>query len=80
MSSGVPFAHVSLRDAGHCFLLVTWTSLKPLRIAAMHPDGKHATTKDSPGILDGWIVPALVWAAVIAMLLAVVAALLGSAE
>ena len=32
------------------------------------------------GILDGWIVLILVWAVVIAMLLAIVAALLGPAE
>jgi hypothetical protein len=32
------------------------------------------------GILDGWIACILVWAAVIAMLLALVAALLGRAE
>jgi len=41
---------------------------------------KQGSLNDGAGILDGWIVPALVWAAAIAMLLAVVAALLGFAE
>ena len=41
---------------------------------------KQGTLNDGPGILDGWIVFILVWAAVIAMLLAIVAALLGPAE
>lgn len=41
---------------------------------------KQGSLSIGTGILDGWIAPALVWAAAIAMLLAVVAALLGSAE
>jgi len=41
---------------------------------------KHSTRNDGPGILGGWIAVTLVWAAVIAMLLAMVGALLGPAE
>ena len=41
---------------------------------------KQGTRNDGPGILDGWIAFILVWAAVIAMLLAIVGALLGPAE
>jgi hypothetical protein len=40
---------------------------------------KQGTLNDVAGILAGWIVFILVWAAVIAMLLAIVAALLGPA-
>ena len=41
---------------------------------------KHGRLNSSAGILDGWIALILVWAAMIAMLLAVVGALLGPAE
>jgi hypothetical protein len=41
---------------------------------------KQGTINDGAGILDGWIAFIMVWAAVIAMLLAIVAALLGPAE
>ena len=41
---------------------------------------KQGSLNDCAGILDGWIVLILVWAVVIAMLLAIVAALLGPAE
>jgi len=41
---------------------------------------KHDRLNDGAGILDGWIAFILVWAAVIATLLAIVAALLGPAE
>lgn len=41
---------------------------------------KQGSLNDGAGILDGWIVCILVWATVIAMLLAIVAALLGPAE
>lgn len=41
---------------------------------------KQGTRNDGPGILDGWIAFILVWAAVIAMLVAMVGALLGPAE
>jgi hypothetical protein len=41
---------------------------------------KQGTRNDGAGILDGWIAFILVWAAVIAMLLAIVGALLGPAE
>jgi hypothetical protein len=40
---------------------------------------KQETLNHGVGILDGWIACILVWAAVIAMLLAIVAALLGPA-
>jgi hypothetical protein len=41
---------------------------------------KQGTLNDVAGILAGWIVFILVWAAVIVMALAIVAALLGPAE
>jgi len=41
---------------------------------------KQGSLSISAGILDGWIACILVWAAVIATLLAIVAALLGPAE
>jgi hypothetical protein len=41
---------------------------------------KQGRLNNSAGILDGWIVFILVWAAVIATLVAIVAALLGPAE
>ena len=41
---------------------------------------KQGRLNNSAGILDGWIACILVWAAVIAMLLAIVGALLGPAE
>ena len=41
---------------------------------------KHRTLNDGAGILAGWIAFILVWAAVIATLLAILAALLGPAE
>ena len=41
---------------------------------------KQGSLNNGAGILDGWIACILVWAAVIAMLLAIVAALLGPAE
>lgn len=40
---------------------------------------RNRTLNDGPGILDGWIALTLVWAAVIATLLAIVAFLLGPA-
>jgi hypothetical protein len=41
---------------------------------------KRGRLNDSSGILDGWIAFILVWTAVIATLVAIVAALLGPAE
>jgi hypothetical protein len=41
---------------------------------------KQGSLNDSAEILDGWFALTLVWAAVIVMLLAIVAALLGPAE
>ena len=41
---------------------------------------KQGSLNNSAGILDGWIAFILVWAAVIATLVAIVAALLGPAE
>jgi hypothetical protein len=41
---------------------------------------KQGSLNDGAEILDGWIILILVWAVVIAMLLAIVAALLGPAE
>jgi len=41
---------------------------------------KQGSLNIGAGILDGWIACTLVWAAVIAMLLIIVAALLGPAE
>jgi hypothetical protein len=43
-------------------------------------DTKHGSLNDGAGILDGWIACILVWAAVTATLLAIVAALLGPAD
>ena len=40
---------------------------------------KQGSLNNGAGILDGWIACILVWAAVIAMLLSIVAALLGPA-
>jgi hypothetical protein len=41
---------------------------------------KQGSLNDGAGILDGWIALILVWAVVIATLLAIVTALLGPAE
>jgi hypothetical protein len=41
---------------------------------------KHGSLRIGAGILDGWIACILVWVAVIAMMLAIAAPLLGPAE
>jgi hypothetical protein len=41
---------------------------------------KQGALNNGPGILDGWIVAILGWAAVLATLVAIVAVLLGPAE
>jgi hypothetical protein len=59
--------------------LAEWREAKRRFLDLCRVGTKQGSLNDGVGILDGWIACILVWAVVIATLLAIVAALLGPA-